>query len=250
MRIIEDIYYTKSQSPFQSLDLYLPDTESFPVFLYFHSGGFVRGDKSGYKFIPLLVERGVAVISANYRMYPDAAYPDFIEDGAEATAWMYNNMPKYGNVTGYFMGGSSAGGYLTAMLCFDKKYLDKHKIDPDQINGYIFDGGQPTTHFNVLVERGLDARRVIIDEAAPIYHICGDRSYPPMQILVAEFDMENRPEQNALMVSTLKHFGHDMERIDFRTMPGYKHVKYVRDIDVNGRSVFADLVYEFIYKYK
>ncbi len=97
-----------------------------------------------------------------------------------------------------------------------------------------------------MVERGFDKRRVAIDDAAPIYHICEGRDYPPMQIIVAEHDLQNRPEQNALLVSTLKHFGHNMEAVDYRTIPGYKHVGYVNAFDEDGKSVFADIVYEFV----
>ncbi|MBR4863257.1 MAG: alpha/beta hydrolase [Oscillospiraceae bacterium] len=249
MKVIEDIFYTKSQSPMQTLDVYLPDAESFPVVIYFHYGGFTGGDKKGYKFIPYLVERGVAVISANYRMYPEAAFPDFIRDGAMAVKWAMKHMPEYGEVKGYFIAGSSAGGYMSQLLCLDKKYLKLVGIDSDEITGYIMDAGQPTTHFNVLVERGMDKRRVVIDEAAPIYHITDGRNYPPMQIIVAENDLRNRNEQNALLVSTLKHFGCEEEKIDYRVMPGYKHVKYVNEITEDGRSIFADVMYEFISKY-
>ena len=73
---------------------------------------------------------------------------------------------------------------------------------------------QGCKHFNVLVERGFDSRRVIIDEAAPIYHITEGRNYPPMQIVVAENDRRNRNEQNALLVSTLKHFGCEEDKIE------------------------------------
>lgn len=246
MKVIEDIFYTRAKSPMQSLDLYLPDCESFPVVIYFHYGGFTGGDKKDYPFIPHLVERGIAVISANYRMYPEAAFPDFIRDGAMVVAWAKKHMPEYGEITGYFVGGSSAGGYLSMMLCFDKKYLKMHKIDSDEITGYIMDAGQPTTHFNVLVERGFDQRRVVIDEAAPIYHITDGRNYPPMQIVVAENDRRNRNEQNALLVSTLKHFGCPEENIDYRIIPGYKHVGYVKQITEDNRSVFAEIVFDFV----
>ena len=249
MKVIENIYYTRAQSPFQSLDLYLPDCESFPVVIYFHYGGFTGGDKSGYKFIPFLQERGIAVISANYRLYPEAAYPDFLRDGAMAVAWAYKHMPEYGNITGYFIGGSSAGGYLTEMLCFDKKYLKMHKIDSDAVTGYIMDAAQPTTHFNVMVERGFDKRRVVIDEAAPIYHITEGRTYAPMQIIVADNDLRNRPEQNALLVSTLKHFGCEEDRIEYHIVPNSKHVQYVNAIGEDGKSKFADMIYNFVKKY-
>ena len=57
------------------------------------------------------------------------------------------------------------------MLCFDDKYLSACGVPADIIKGYVHDAGQPSTHFNVQRERGLDPRRVIIDEATPIYHI-------------------------------------------------------------------------------
>lgn len=248
MKVIENISYTNAQLPLQVLDLYLPDCESFPVVIYFHGGGIVGGNKKE-RFLEYLQAKGVAVISANYRLYPDAAYPEFIRDAAAAVAWAYKHMPEYGEITGYFVGGSSAGGYLTQMLCFDKKYLKMHNIDSDQVTGYIMDAGQPTAHFNVLKERGIDSRRVIIDETAPIYHITANRDYAPMQIIVAENDMKNRAEQTALLISTLKHLGCEEEKIDFRFMPNCKHVEYVDQFDENGNSVFADLIYDFVSKH-
>ncbi len=248
MRIIENIYYTDKTEHDRSLDLYLPDADTFPVVIYFHGGGIVSGDKKE-KFLSYLQKKGVAVISANYRLYPQAKYPDFICDAAAVVAWAYTNMPQYGTVKGYFVGGSSAGGYITQMLCFDKKYLACHGIDADKITGYIMDAGQPTSHFNVLKEKGIDSRRVIIDETAPIYHITADRDYAPMQILLAQRDMRNRAEQTALMISTLKHLGCSEDKIDFRVIPDCKHVEYVDKFDENGNSVFADLIYSFVCKY-
>lgn len=247
MEIIKDIYYTRAKLWRQSLDLYLPDAKRFPVFVYFHGGGIIGGSKESNEVVFLALQKmGVAVISANYRLYPEAAYPEFIRDAAAAVGWAYKHMSDYGEVTGYFVGGSSAGGYLTQMLCFDKKYLKMHKIDADQVTGYIMDAGQPTTHFNVLTERGVDSRQVIIDEAAPIYHITDGRSYPSMQIIVAENDIPNRREQTALLVSTLKHFSCEDEKIDFRFMEGYKHCQYNNAIDEKGESIFAKIIYEFI----
>jgi len=248
MKVIEDIYYSEAQSRYQALDLYLPDCEKFPVLVYFHGGGITGGDKK-MKFIPWLQQHGIAVISANYRLYPNASYPDFLKDAAAAVKWAYKNMSQYGEVTGYFVGGSSAGGYITQMLCFDKRYLKMQGIDADAVTGYIMDAGQPTVHFNVLVERGMDKRRIVVDEAAPLYYIDDTREYAPMQIIISEFDMKNRPEQTALLMTTLEHFGHNMEKVDYRVVPGHKHYQYVRTVEEDGSSIFANLAMEFIRKY-
>ena len=223
----------------------MPDSEEFSVFLYFHGGGIESGDKSGEKVLfNYLVSQGIAVVSANYRMYPDAKYPDFLVDAADATAWVVKNIENYGKIKGIYVGGSSAGGYISQMLCFDEKWLSKHGIKASDISGFIHDAGQPTCHFNVLRERGLDTRRVIIDDSAPIYHIDDTKQYPPMLIIVSDDDMQNRYEQTMLLISTLKHFGH-IEKVQLKLMNG-THCAYVGAIDQNGESVLGKLVTEFI----
>jgi GTP-binding protein YchF len=131
----------------------------------------------------------------------------------------------------------------------DKKYLAEVGIDADEISGYILDAGQPTAHFNVLKEHGQDSRRVIIDERAPIFYIDDTRKYAPMQIFNAENDIDNRYEQTQLLMGTLKHFGHDMERVDYRYMEGFRHCRYLKEFPENDCK-FADYVSEFIAKYE
>lgn len=249
MKKIENVFYKETGLEKNLCDLYIPDAEEFPVYVYFHGGGITSGSKGGNPHLELIAQKGIAVVDASYRLYPDVKYPEFLEDAASAVAWAKENMGKYGKVTGIFVGGSSAGGYITQMLCFDKKYLAEVGIDADEISGYVMDAGQPTAHFNVLREHGEDSRRVIIDERAPIYYIDDTRTYPPMQIFVAENDMENRYEQTILLMSTLKHFGHDMERVSYHYMEGYRHCRYTNEV-IDGRCRFSDMVAEFIKKYE
>ena len=83
------------------------------MFVFFHGGGLEKGSKSGaYHFANYLTDRGIAVVSANYRMYPNAKYPDFIEDAAEAVYWVSENINSYGKCEKMFVGGSSAGGSI------------------------------------------------------------------------------------------------------------------------------------------
>jgi len=208
MKTIRDIAY--GSHPAQRLDVHLPDCASFPVFLYFHGGGLEAGSRADQAaMFEYLTSRGIAAVSADYRMYPDAKYPDFVEDAAAAAAWCHANMPAYGG-SEIFIGGSSAGGFLSMMLCFDRRRLAARGLSPMDFAGFVHDAGQPTCHFNVLRERGIDSRRVIIDDSAPLYHIC-DEPYPPMIFIVADNDMENRYEQTLLTLSTLKHFGHSAQ---------------------------------------
>ncbi len=240
MKIIKDVCYGKARHPEQYLDIYLPHADTFPVFVYMHGGGIQNGDKEDMRVVAeYAASRGVAFVSINYRMYPQAMYPQFICDSAEAVAWVHKNIGAYGNCEGIYIGGSSAGGYLSMMLCFDEKYLAPYRLPKDAIKGYIHDAGQPTAHFNILRERGIDSRRVIVDETAPLYHIGKAAEYPPMLLLVSDNDMKNRYEQTQLVLSTLKHFAYDEKKIYYRLMHG-THCAY------SGSEEFGQIICDFI----
>lgn len=246
MKIIKDIAYSNDNCVQKSLDIYLPESDNFPTFFYLHGGGLESGSKEeAAAFAMELANKGIAVVSADYRMYPDAVYPDFINDSAEAIYWTKQNMKSYGADSRLYIGGSSAGGYLSMMLCFDKKYLAGYNIDADEINGFIFNAGQPTVHFNVLKERGTDSRRVVIDEAAPLYHVL-ERPYPPMLVIVSDNDIENRYEQTVLLCSTLKQFGCDESKVTLKVMTNTSHCSYIDSFDDKGNSIFAEMISSFI----
>ena len=191
-----------------------------------------------------MAAQGLAVASANYRMYPAAKYPDFLDDAAEAVAWAFKNLGNYGKIKGIYVGGSSAGGFLSQMLCFDKTWLAKYGIRVMDVAGFIHNAGQPTCHFNVLRERGIDKRRVMIDETAPLYHVGEDEEYPPMLILVSDNDIKCRYEQTMLLISVLKRFGHT-ENVKFKLLNG-KHCAHVYAEDQNDENAFGRCALDFI----
>lgn len=246
MRVYKDIPYAGDTE--RLIDLYLPDGECSALLLYLHGGGLVEGNRdleAMPHFAEDMTDAGFGVASAEYRMYPRAKYPDFIEDAALAVKFVKDGLSEYCTYDKLIVSGTSAGGYLTQMLCFDARWLGKHGIKPTEIDGFIHDAGQPTVHFNVLKERGLDPRRVIIDEAAPLYHVGEAETYPPMQIIVSTRDLENRLEQTELLMGTMRHLGYDMEKA-LLTKTESEHVWYVTKTDKDGSNAFANLIIPFI----
>ena len=250
MRIYKDINYSVIHDEMHKLDLYLPDGKPRALLVYFHGGGFVEGSRELSvmpRFAEDMTDAGIAVASAEYRMYPNAKYPDFIEDAAEAVAYAKRELLSFVECDKLIVCGTSAGGYLSEMLCFDGRYLGKHGLSNLDITGYIHDAGQPTAHFNVLKERGIDSRRVIVDESAPLYHVGVTCDYPPMAIIVSDRDIPSRLEQTELLISTLKSFGYDMNKLTYVKTSG-QHVWYVTKTDEAGKNVFASLILPFIEK--
>ena len=247
MRELLDIPYSKrDSSESHLLDLYLPDADSFPLLVYFHGGGLEKGSKKSVaNAARWLNAHGVAVASVEYRMYPSAKYPDFLEDSAEAVAYVKAHIAEYGVCTELYVGGSSAGGYISMMLCFDDRWLAPYGIKPTDIDGFVHDAGQPTCHFNVLKYAGIDPRRVIIDETAPLYHVGVAERYPRMYFIVSDNDMTNRLEQTGVMMTALRQFGYDMSLVSYTLMHG-KHCAYCNAFTEEGESVFGKLILDFI----
>jgi len=239
----KDIFYW-NESERNVLDIFLPDGEVKGVYIYIHGGGINSGNKEciSDEQVNRLTAGGIAVVCPNYRLYPDAKYPEFIEDVAAVAAWVKNHPEEVKGCQKVIIGGSSAGGYLSMMLYFDDRYLGKYGLSCRDFAGFVLDAGQPTAHFNVLRERGLDTRRVIVDESAPLYHIEEYAGQPPMLIFVADNDMENRYEQTVLLLSTLKHFHYPQEIITYIYKENCTHCCYLADEE------YADEVYAFIAK--
>ena len=188
------------------LDLYLPEGEkNFPTLVWFHGGGLSKGNKHCSKEFNL---GRIAVAAVNYRLSGKRAQcPDYIYDAAVAVAWVRKHIAEYGgDPAKVYVSGHSAGGYLTAMLALDPKYLKTFGCDPHDLAGYLPISGQMTTHFRILAERrekGSSVPGVVLDEYAPI-QLAG-KNVPPMVLLVGDPEVEwpSRVEENFLLAARL-----------------------------------------------
>src|SRR5262249_33583970 len=83
----------------RKLDLYVPKSLSgpAPAVLFFYGGGFVAGRKSEYRIVgQALASKGIIAAAADYRLYPEATFPAFVEDGADALAALRRLLLQYG----------------------------------------------------------------------------------------------------------------------------------------------------------
>lgn len=90
-----------------------------PVLVYFHGGGWVIGDLDTHDPLCAEIARLLAmrVLSVDYRMAPEAAYPAAYDDCAAAIRWAAGSPAELGgSVTGVIPAGDSAGGNLAAAV--------------------------------------------------------------------------------------------------------------------------------------
>ncbi|MDA3799558.1 MAG: alpha/beta hydrolase [Kiritimatiellae bacterium] len=246
VKTIEDISYADHEEC--RLDLYIPtDKPSFKTVIFVHGGGIESCEKQDLKEIAVrLASKGIAFVAPGYRKFPKVQYPTFIDDIAQAVKWVKDNINKYGECKEIFLGGQSAGAYLSMMLCFDTQYLNKVEMTPDDLAGYIFASGQPTTHFNILKYRGTNPQKVVIDEAAPLYHIENVVTNSPILIFVTDNDIPNRLEQNVLLESTLKCVGYDSENIELQIIENHDHGSYLNKKDNQSEIPIVDIIVNWL----
>jgi acetyl esterase/lipase len=103
------------------LDIYRPASAppagGWPVVVFFYGGSWNRGERADYRFVgEALASRGVLTLIADYRLYPEVRYPDFLTDCAQALAYgLHEAAALGGNPRRVFVMGHSAGGYNAAM---------------------------------------------------------------------------------------------------------------------------------------
>ncbi|WP_458413479.1 alpha/beta hydrolase [Schinkia sp. CFF1] len=127
---VEDIKIPVDNTEIE-LRLYTPTGEGpFPVFVYYHGGGWVLGDLDVIDPILRAVTNstGCLVVSVDYRLAPEYKFPVGPEDCYAATKWVAENISEYnGDPTRIAVGGDSAGGNLAAVI----PLMAKHRGGPD-----------------------------------------------------------------------------------------------------------------------
>lgn len=126
VRCLRDVPYGGHER--QVMDVYLPDVQAQSgaarVLVYFHGGGFIRGDKQDVSNIGWWgAGRGYVTILANYRLAPDHPWPSGPEDVAavcqavqrRATTWQ-------GDSTKLVLVGESAGAAHVAAASLIRRF--------------------------------------------------------------------------------------------------------------------------------
>ena len=242
MKIIDDLKYNSGYNSF--LDIYLPEIKEYDVLIWFHRGGLEGESRKSIMFAEDLTRLGIAVVSVEYRLYPDAKYPEYIEDCAAAVKFTLEHMADYGGVKRFFTSGQSAGAYITMMLCFNPTFLHKAGVDRSKISGYISESAQVTTHFNVLKERGIDPRLERIDHASPIFYLCEESDFDNLLMIYYSEDIPCRPEENRLFYTNIKRLCPD-KNVKLVELSG-NHCNGSTNRNEKGNFDFNDALVKFI----
>lgn len=127
---VADVPYADGQR--KKLDIYLPEksTGPAPVVMFIYGGSWRAGDKFEYEFAGrALAAAGFVTVIADYRLWPEVKYPEFLEDNAEAMRWIEDNIALYdGDPKRFFLAGHSAGAYNAVMLGLDSSFRREYDV--------------------------------------------------------------------------------------------------------------------------
>lgn len=133
-----DVPYGKH--PRQVLDFYQAKSDTpTPVVFAIHGGGWVNGDKNGYRgAAKRFLDAGISVVAINYRMVPEATEKGIeppvkwpLEDAARALQFVRSKAKEW-NIDKARIGatGGSAGGCSSLWLAFHDDLADPKSEDP------------------------------------------------------------------------------------------------------------------------
>ena len=230
----------------QSLDIWAPNDQSkapLPVVVFWYGGGWAKGDRTSYAFAGRALARaGFLVVIPDYRKVPQVRFPAFLDDGAEALAWVQDNIAQYrGDPARVAVMGHSAGAWQAVMLALDSKRLAAAGVEPGFVKAGVGLSG-PYDFHPFTSDRAIDAMSQWPrpEETQPITFARADA--PPLLLVTSDGDETVRPKNANNLGARLRELGAPVE---VRNYGPLDHEEVVMALSVPFRAkgpVLADSV--------
>jgi acetyl esterase/lipase len=249
IRMEKDISYIPDGDEAQKLDLYLPEKPAdkpLPLIVHIHGGGWRGGSKFPCP-VALMVLKGYAVASVEYRFSQKAIFPAQIQDCQAAIRWLRAHSKQYNfDVERVGAVGGSAGGHLSALVGTSggKKAFAQiggnedqsdrvqavcdyfgptdfntvvQQADADKNVKNIFQFNTPTDPYSCLTGANL-SDKTKSDAVSPVHYVSKDN--PPILILHGTHDALVPYAQSEEFTTALKEKGVE---VWLQKLPGSGH---------------------------
>lgn len=220
-----DVAY--GELPRHKLDVYRPVdvARDAPVVVFFYGGAWESGDRADYRFVgEALASIGVVAVIADYRIFPEVRFPDFLHDAAQAVSWTASNAQRFGgDPDKLFVMGHSAGAHIGIMLAVNPEYLGAVGMSPARLRGAIGLAG-PYDFLPLDTERlkeifGAETQWPI---SQPVNFVRGQE--PPLLLATGDVDERVKPKNTVNLARRVREHGGVVREIHY---PDFGHVKIV-----------------------
>lgn len=204
----------------QRADVYRPGgmAQAAPVVVFFYGGSWQSGERGRYRFIgEALASAGLMVVVPDYRVWPEARFPEFVEDGARAVAWVRAEIGRFGGDPGLiYLMGHSAGAHIAALLALDPRHLAGAGVDRGAVAGLIGLAGP----YDFLPLRDETLKRIFdvpdMTQTQPITFVDGDA--PPTLLLHGASDVTVLPRNSTRLAEALAAAGVPVEHREYANL--------------------------------
>jgi acetyl esterase/lipase len=229
--------------PRQRLDVYAPaEVRDAPVVVFWYGGSWRRGERAQYRFVAeALVRQGYVVVLPDYRLTPEARFPDFVDDAGAAIAWVAANASRFGgDPARIFAMGHSAGAYNAVLAALDPAYLARAGAPAGAIKGAI--GLSGPYDMASLRGRAIDAAFGPVSAQAPAQPARFARAAsPPVLLIHGAKDTLVPPAHAEFLAAALRAAG---ARVETRIYPEVAHIDMVLGLSSRlrgGSPLLADI---------
>jgi acetyl esterase/lipase len=196
----------------QRLDLYRPPglAPAAPLVLFIHGGQWSAGGRDEYGFLGItLAQQGALVAVADYRLWPDAAFPAFVEDAALALRWLAAREPARRLVAM----GHSAGAFNAVAAALDPRWGAR-----DVVGGVIGIAGPYDFGPEEVTPPAIFPGLARVHAVPPEVPLAGA---PPLLLLHGAADTTVHPRHSADLAARARAAGVAVRHV---TWPGLGHI--------------------------
>ena len=239
-----DVYRPAAAAPDRPLpDRPVPDR---PLVIFVYGGSWRMGSRGSYGFVALpLAQRGAVVVVPDYRLYPEVAFPDFLDDNAQAVVWAVAHAAELGaDPRRVFVVGHSAGAYNAAMLAVDGQYFRRAGLDRSAIAGVVGLAG-PYDFLPIVDPDVIPVFAPVADgpDSQPVNHVDGHN--PPLLLLAGDADTTVDPRNTLSLARKVAAAGGPVQS---HIYPGIGHIGIITAFAplFSDRAPVLDDVWRFI----
>ena len=217
-----------------------------PLIVFLYGGSWRTGDRGSYAFVALpLAARGAVVVVPDYRLYPEVAFPDFLDDNAHAVAWAVAHAAEFAaDPHRLFIVGHSAGAYNAAMLAVDPRWLARAGLDRAKVAGVA--GLAGPYDFLPMTDPDILPVFAAVDDgpaSQPVNYVDGRN--PPLLLLAGDADTTVRPANTRSLAARVAAAG---GAVQSRIYPDLGHIGIITAFAplFSSRAPVLDDVWRFI----
>ena len=218
---IKDVEYKNVNGKSLQMDFYRPKnvSESLPLLLFIHGGGWRSGKRSDYLvYLTSFAEKGYMTATISYRLLCDSIYPAAVEDVTDAVEWLFKNGENFGyDPDRIVLVGGSAGAHLAMLASYGWRSSELQNYSATSAHRIIavvdiYGPVDLTTDYarnqrlvNAFIGHSYDEKPDLYREASPVSYLSS--SCPPTLILHGTSDTLVPVSQSDTLKSRLDALG-------------------------------------------